>query len=505
MLAGTRRLLMAPSSNPPQAIDAAWVYLFPRRAHVLWLGTADRATESLTQVGGQLTVVGPNDEFSLTGPFDALVVQSADSEWVADTYTSVRNVLAAECVIVQLPGSAVVPGTRQWISLGERQTSTTSKKIQRATTLGLARLARLLSSNVPALVRKHASDVAFVRLPNDQANSPITGATNVSLPTPTPPPYLMELGPAHRVNFDPATWTFGPPRGFASQKVIFGLGTVDADTDVIVKLTQHHRFNARLMAEAGALQALQNKPGLKLEVPELLFADEFESVAVICQTRLTGVPLRTLLSRDPDDSIARSGFEATTSLSTATVRAPSVGETRAAMTDLADDLIKIYQPPGPVGSAVREAADRIGNFDLPSVSMHGDLGVWNMLGTDDGSIGVLDWENFDEEGIPLWDLFVYARTLGVFLADASGSRYSPKVFTRQLLGESDLRIALFAHVKEYRRHVDVPAEVVDDLFVMCWVQQAVREAASHVSPTWLGGRATQLLAASLANPLGFRA
>jgi len=138
------------------------------------------------------------------------------------------------------------------------------------------------------------------------------------------------------------------------------------------------------------------------------------------------------------------------------------------------------------------------------VFMHGDMGVWNMLGTDDGHVGVLDWENFDEQGIPLWDLFVYARTLGVFLADASGSRYSPTIFTRQLLADSDLRGALFAHIREYRRRVDVPAEVVDDLFVMCWAQQAVREAASQVRPTWLGGRATQLLAASLANPLGFR-
>ncbi len=504
MLAGTRRLVMPPSSNPPQTMDAAWVYLLPRQARVLWLGTVDRATESITQVGGHLTVVGPNDTFAQTGPFDALVVESADSRWVADTYTTAQKVLTVGCVIVQLPGSAVVPGNHSWISLGGRKRSTTSKRIRRLTTLGLARSARWLPFSVPATVRKHASDVAFVRLPDDQTNAAITGTTNVSLSTPTPPRYLMELGTAHGVDFDPAVWAFGPPRGFASQKVIFGLGRIDADTDVIVKLTQHHRFNPRLMAEAGALTALQDAPDLELEVPELLFADEYESVAVICQTRLTGVPLRTLLSRDPDDPIARSGFEATISLSTATVRDPSAGETRAAMTALADDLINIYQPPSPVSSAVRKAAARTGQFDLPSVSMHGDLGVWNMLGTADGHVGVLDWENYDAVGIPLWDLFVYARTLGVFLADASGSRYSPKVFTRQLLGESDLRTALFAHIRLYRRQVDIPVEVVDDLFVMCWVQQAVREAASHGRPTWLGSRATQLLAASLANPLGFR-
>ena len=311
------------------------------------------------------------------------------------------------------------------------------------------------------------------------------------------------LGNRHGITFASDSWSFGPPRGFASQKVIFGLQG-EGNREVIAKLTQRSTFNARLQAEADALRSLNQIHDLKMAIPTLLFADEHETLAVVCQTRLSGAPMRAMLDRDPDGTVARAGFSAIVDLAARTVRPPVLGETLQAMTTLAEDLIRIYQPPAGVIEAVRQAAAHLGRFDLPAVFMHGDLGVWNMLCVGDDVVGVLDWENGDEVGVPMWDLFVYARTLGVFLADVSGLRYSPAVFTGQLLRESDLRKSLMSQIDEYRRHVDVPAEAVDSLFVMCWAQQAVREAASQPEPTWLQSRGTQLLAAALGTPLGYR-
>ncbi len=241
-----------------------------------------------------------------------------------------------------------------------------------------------------------------------------------------------------------------------------------------------------------------------MAIPTLVFADEHETLAIVCQTRLAGVPMRAVLDRSPQGLIARAGFSAVIDLSARTVGAPVAGETLDAMATLAEDLIRIYRPPAAVMEAIRQTAAHLGEFDLPAVFMHGDLGVWNMLCGGDDIVGVLDWENGDPEGVPMWDLFVYARTLGVFLADVSGRRYGPSVFTGQLLRESELRKSLMSQLDEYRRHVDVPAEAVDSLFVMCWAQQAVREAASQIQPTWLQTRGTQLLAAALGTPLGYR-
>ncbi len=503
LLAGTRRLVMAPASNLPQKADAAWVFLLPQHARVLCLGNADQARVELAHIRADVLTLSSGGPFSVEGPFNALVVESADTEWVASAFRATEPALGPDCVIVQLPGSGSVPGIRKWIMLGGPKSSRTSRRFRRLLALGSARLATALGRGIPSGVRQHASDVGFIELPEDATARRDPQQIAISLPKLRPPDYLNMLGNRHGISFESDTWSFGPPRGFASQKVIFGLNG-ESGSEVIAKLTQRSTFNARLQAEADALRSLNQLQELKMAIPTLLFADEHETLAMVCQTRLAGAPMRAMLDRDPDGTIARAGFSAIVDLSARTVRPPVPGETLQAMATLAEDLIRIYQPPVGVIEAVRHAAEDLGGFDLPAVFMHGDLGVWNMLCVGDDIVGVLDWENGDAVGVPMWDLFVYARTLGVFLADVSGRRYSPAVFTGQLLRESDLRKSLMSQIDEYRRHVDVPAEAVDSLFVMCWAQQAVREAASQPEPTWLQSRGTQLLAAALGTPLGYR-
>ena len=503
LLAGTRLLVMAPASNLPQKADAAWVFLLPQHPRVLCLGNADQAQVELAHIRADVLTLSPGAPFSVEGPFDALVVASADTEWVAEVFRATEPALEPDCVIVQLPGSGSVPGIRKWIMLGGPKRSRTSRRLRRLLGMGSARLATALGRGIPSGVRQHASDVGFVELPEDATARRDAQQIAVSLPTLRPPDYLNILGNRHGIFFESDTWSFGPPRGFASQKVIFGLHGEDG-SEVIAKLTQRSTFNARLRAEADALRSLNQLQELKMAIPDLLFADEHETLAIVCQTRLEGAPMRTMLDRDSDGTIARAGFSAIVDLSARTVRPPVPGETNQAMATLAEDLIRIYQPPVGATEAVRKAAAHLGGIDLPAVFMHGDLGVWNMLCVGDDIVGVLDWENGDAEGVPLWDLFVYTRTLGVFLADASGRRYGSSVFTEQLLRESELRKSLMSQVDEYRRRVDVPAEAVDSLFIMCWVQQAVREAASLVQPTWLQSQGTQLLAAALGTPLGYR-
>ena len=502
LLAGTRRLVMAPSSNLPQMTDAAWVFLLPRHARVLVLGNADLARAELASIRADIVTMTPEGPSTMEGPIDALVVDHADAEWVQRAYRDLEPGLGPDSVVVQLPGSASIPGVRSWIMLGGPKPSRTARRLRRIVTLGAARLTTLLRRDIPRGVRQHASDVGFVDIPNDVSAQRDPLQTAVSLPTLHAPDYLSFIGQDHGLSFVPDAWSFGPPRGFASQKVIFGLRTQDGN-EVIAKLTQHSTFNARLRAEAEALRSL-NRLKLKMATPALLFADEYETLAIVCQTRLTGAPMRAKLDRDPAGAIAQAGFSAIIDLGARTVRQSAPGETLLAMEQLAEDLIDIYRPPGGAREAVRNAASLLGTFELPAVFMHGDLGVWNMLCVNDDIVGVLDWENADPEGVPMWDMFVYARTLGVFLADASGRRYGPSVFTDQFLRESKSRGSLMSYIDEYRRRVEVPARAVDSLFVMCWAQQAVREAASQVEPAWLQTRGTQLLAAALSIPLGYR-
>ncbi|MDH3193672.1 MAG: hypothetical protein OEM40_05055, partial [Acidimicrobiia bacterium] len=60
LLAGTRRLVMAPSSNLPQVADAAWLFLIPKHARVLVLGNADLVRAELAHIRADVVTTAPD-------------------------------------------------------------------------------------------------------------------------------------------------------------------------------------------------------------------------------------------------------------------------------------------------------------------------------------------------------------------------------------------------------------------------------------------------------------
>jgi hypothetical protein len=496
---------MPPSSNLRQSDDFAWLYLLPAHRHIVCVGNPTPGLEAAAaDLGAVVSVMDAQTQLPGSGPIDALVVVSRDAAETRAAVESCRTRLRSDGVVVQLIGSASVTGRADWATLGKQSRSAFRRRLSKLVGMVGARTASWLRSDVPTRSRHHASDVRFVRAPADLTPSRRLDAVSVSLGSLSVPAYVSDLAARFGLAFDEARWTFGPPRGFASQKVVYGLARSEGPIDTILKITQSSRFNARLDAEADALTALAAIPGLQFVVPKVVFRSEYAGRSVICQTMIAGSSLRTRATRNARDQVATAGFQAATDLSARTVSPPTPGESAAAINGLLDDFLNIYTPPSTTVTALTAVAGRLAEVDIPTVFMHGDFGVWNLLIDENDKVGVLDWENGDPQGAPLWDLFIYARTLGVFLADVSGVRYSPSVFARQLLGQSELRHALFDHIREYRRHVEVPVPSVDGLFVMCWVQQAVREAASLVSPTWLGSHGTQLLDQAIRKPLGFR-
>lgn len=507
MLAETRRLTMAPSSNLQQSTDVAWAYLLHGHQHIVCLGSpSSEALEVLRSLAGMVTVLEPGDTSDL--PIDwlveGLVVASHDKDWVMAVFASVRPHLHEDAVIVQLPQSASVPDPFQWIVLRRVSPSVFGRRLRQVQRLVAAKLSATLRIQIPNLSRRHASDVPFVSVPDDQLDQPDATAVSVSLGSRPLPRYLVELGAEHGVVFRQNSWSFGPPRGFASQKVVFRLKQHNGRPDAVVKFTQDPRFNERLGAEARAIRALSDLGDIRFALPALMFETVYAQRTVVCQTKIDGSPFRQIANRSASGAAASAGFQAVINLSAVTAKQPISGTSSHAWRALIEDFVDIYQPPADVSSILEAAVERVIEMDLPTVFMHGDFGVWNLLIDSEGKIGVLDWENADNEGAPLWDLFVFTRTLGVFLADASGTRYTPTVFAEQLLGESHLRDTLFDQIRRYRLAVDIPTEAVDDLFVLCWVQQAVRDAASHASPAWLASRSTQILHQSLQTRLEFR-
>ena len=503
LLAETRRLVLPPSSNLPQSDDFSWLFLVPVAERAVCCGDpgSDRL-EAMSRFFSQIsTTADPVGRGNGDPVVDTVVVAAGAS---AETLDSIGH-RTTEATIVQLPGSDRISRRRFWItSSSKRRRSKFIGRARKLLRLVLARAAVALGRPSPATARSHASDVDFTTIPEGLASTSDSSRVSVGLTSKDLPSYLQRIAKEAGHQRVGAEWAFGPPRGFASQKVVFLIDKVEGVFQTVVKLTQHERFNHRLTTEGTALKRLADRGGDgSLIAPTYLFDSTYKGRVVLAQTALQGVAMRAVAMADPASPIPSSAFDALIELGGIGTSQTQPGERSYAFTELADTFNAVYRPPAAVRERIRESVQRLGETEIPSVMMHGDPGMWNFLVTEDGQPGLLDWENADFQGVPLWDLFIFARTFGVFIADAHGTRYTHHTFAQQLLEESALKEVLFHQIREYRRRVEFSAGIVDDLFVMCWTQQAVRQAAVLANPAWGESTGTRFLREALRRPLGF--
>jgi aminoglycoside phosphotransferase (APT) family kinase protein len=112
---------------------------------------------------------------------------------------------------------------------------------------------------------------------------------------------------------------------------------------------------------------------------------------------------------------------------------------------------------------------------IPLVFQHGDPGTWNLLATPEGRAAFLDWEAFEEQGMPLWDLFYFMRSYGVWSARKAGGD-SLKAFSQQLLADTALGKLLVEVTERYCARSGLSPELVEPLFHTCWMHRALKEA-----------------------------
>lgn len=532
MLETARRLTLPPGSNLAGGTDTTWLHLLPslEMGTVVCVGAPPPDLDRLIRrCAERVIVVEPGQARRLPdtiGDCDLLIVatwEPGTMDWVVDSLTPLLDhVVTVALLAGSARGSGIGGGPRReasrslrqivgepgnWYVIPARPTSRRIvRRLKRAQLLGRARISRLLGSRLSA-ASSHASDlVTYQPIATDGA-SWRRGGTVVSSATHFSglPDYIVDLGAGQDVALEGRPWSYGPARGFRSQKIIFTVTTNPPEDDLIIKSTQEARFNDRLAAEAAALTELRRTGTAgAFEVPEVRFAGEHAGLLLVAETRLNGEPFRRVAEPDPTGSHFEAGVEAITSLGSTTIRQTVPGELGLAAQALVDEFCTIFSPPTDVADALAATAQRLASVSGPAVLQHGDAGVWNLLARTDGStIGILDWENADPAGMPLWDLFVFARTFGVFMADSEGVRYDASVFRRQLLEQSSLQTALVRATHRYCADVGIEIGTASDLFTLCWVQQAVREAATLQTRSWSTGRNNRFIEACIRTP--FRA
>jgi hypothetical protein len=297
-----------------------------------------------------------------------------------------------------------------------------------------------------------------------------------------PPRYLRAIAQDAGVDIGAYRWGLAAHGEYTSRKVLFFLFAGEGSTPAyIVKMTREPALNRRLENEQRAL-ALLHEHGLgdRQVLPEAAFFGHHSGLAIVGETIVAGAPFRQRTDGTAECRYLHAAVDWLTDLAAATADRSGAGSLQVAegLETLLERFVEIYQITPAHRAFLAELLGRIAGSPaaFPLVFQHGDPGTWNLLATPAGRTAFLDWEAFERQGMPLWDLFYFVRSYGVWSSRMAGVRDSLKGFERQFMADSALGTYLVAAVGRYCARSGLAPELVEPLFYTCWMHRALKEA-----------------------------
>lgn len=309
------------------------------------------------------------------------------------------------------------------------------------------------------------------------------------------PAYVRHLAASSGVDLSSYRSGLSARGRYNSRKVVLYLFVPGARRPaLIVKATRDATQNDRLENEERALRRVAElrlvEPGT---APAVAFSGEHGGLKVLAETALEGA----MLSSGVDASGVAAAYAWLTELSAASARrnVDATATTVSMFEGVESAVSRIYSLDRATSDRLRRATGAlIDNADrLPTVFMHGDAATWNAMLRDDGRVAFLDWEAADVDGVPLWDLFYFARSHVLDRARLRRQARRPARLIRSLLGDDDLGHA----VESYCRRLGVPTGLAAPLFSLCWAQRALREVTRLTAEQLSAGHYLGLLKESL--------
>jgi SAM-dependent methyltransferase len=250
--------------------------------------------------------------------------------------------------------------------------------------------------------------------------------------------------------------------------------------DVIVKITRTPVFNHRLETEYEALHRFRRLAAVpRGTYPGAFFLAAQNGLAVLAQEMIAGAPFRARTTAQPDCLVAHDAIGWITRVGRESVTSVPSTDLGARFGSLLEQVAALYAL-GPAERRFLEtqvaAAGEFGG-QVPMVFRHGDAGTWNVVVTDANKAAFLDWEVAEPAGPPLWDLFDFLRSFGVWIGRVHGQRDPSATYKTAFLGDGPLATLQAAAVRRYCVDVGLSPRLVEPLFYSCWMQRAVREAA----------------------------
>jgi hypothetical protein len=291
------------------------------------------------------------------------------------------------------------------------------------------------------------------------------------------PRYVLDVAAARGLDLSDHTWAAVVPGGYEAQKVLlFSFPAGAAEPALVAKVARSERSSARLERASAALTELQRWPGLAGAVAPLRFAGRHAGLAVVGEGIVCGTPFRERTTGTAGCPHATAAVDWITSLGVASAHPVDGPSTVSVMTTLVDRLTAVGGLSPDHLEFLRELVGRLATAGAPAVFVHGDAGTWNLLASREG-VAVLDWENADPEGPPLWDLLYFLRSYASLSGRVTGASDRRWAGAAPFLSSTALTGFVSSSLQRYRREVGLPSEAVEPLFHLCWALHAVKEAA----------------------------
>jgi aminoglycoside phosphotransferase (APT) family kinase protein len=534
VLERTLATTFVPGSNRRgEALGAAWTLLLDHLdlGHVVCLGVpGERSLRSLARHARAVTLVcadrrasrlvrrrllGPEFEGVASvpaadvgnlGSVDLTVVTSARWARRAAADAQLRSVLLRSVAVYAQLGvhDRAVPLARPsvalWLGMADGEVSLAAGLRDDA---AIALLRRPGAASVAAPRRPSASGLARQVRQRPRLREHVGTLAGLGSPSPGTgvpvPAYVRDIAEAAGERVDGFRVALTAPGDYPSRKPVLALFAPGARSPrYVVKLAHDVALNDRLENETRALRTLAALGiGDAATVPRAAFVGQHAGHAVLGQTAIIGVPFRQATSATPDCPAARAAIAWLTELGarTADRTVAEPAQVAAALGELLERFVHVYRPTVAEREALASqiAAIAASRRPFPVVFQHGDAGTWNLLVTTDGRPAFLDWEAAEAHGMPLWDLFYFARSVAVGVARASGTRGSLEAFAREFLPDGPMSRTLGQDLGRHAAQIGLDPALVEPLLLTCWMHRALKEATTLRPAHLARGRYVRLL------------
>lgn len=297
---------------------------------------------------------------------------------------------------------------------------------------------------------------------------------------PGAPAWLREVARAGDVDLGGHRVGLAAPGEFPTQKVLLPVADVDAtEPHLVVKVGRHPSVNERLDAAAGGLQLIERGRFVPSPtVPEVAFHGTVDGVTVIAEAVVEGIGFGAATTAKPDCEWAARVISWIADLGAASAHASAPSMIAEALGEVIERLDQASGLRATERAFLRAGLERIGALPgLVSVLQHGDPGPWNIrVQPDRGGITVLDWENAEPAGIPLWDLAFFLRSYGVLAASRAGVRGRlPRSVA--IVTDAGLRRMARDALASHARRLGMDRASIAPLFYHHWAYQALKESS----------------------------